>query len=82
MFIYKYTREILEGNGYNINNSFRKDSAGNQIYLSKEVSDLLPEKKFILYCNDGIADFMFKTELNDEEKQLLDTCVYNHKNNL
>lgn len=81
MITYFYTREIVNDH-WNINNPERVDIDGNQIYLSKEVETALPEATFRMYCNGSEVCFLFDSELSVSDKETLDTCVSNHKNNL
>lgn len=83
---YCYVRDMIyddsDDGHWDIDNPARVDAEGNQIYLCKEVESLFPGKHFISYCHCDCADFVFDEELTPEEKELLDTLVYNHKNNL
>lgn len=78
--IYTYSREIV--NGYwNIDNKERVDGEGNQIYLAKEVEQNIPNEEFKMFANEDICFFDFVNELTNEQKDVLDTTVSNHKNN-
>ena len=81
MFEYFYTREIVN-DAWNINNNERVDQNGNQICLSSEVEQALPDKMFKMFCAAEECKFVFEVELTENEKSILDLTVYNHKNNL
>jgi hypothetical protein len=78
---YLYSREVIN-DSWNINNPLRVDIEGNQIYLAREVSNIFPDKMFKLFCDEARVEFDFVEELTQEEKEILDTCVSNHKNNV
>jgi hypothetical protein len=82
MYKYYYTREIVDGN-YNIDNPNRVDGEGNKVLLADDVETLFPTYQFRIYCGEGNVTIAFLgNELTNGEKIDLDTCVYNHKNNL
>jgi hypothetical protein len=76
---YIYNREIVNGH-YNIDNPDRKDAEENQIYLAKEIEAQI-SKKFKVVCNAEECKIIFEEDLTEQEKNLLDTIVENHKNN-
>jgi hypothetical protein len=78
---YTYTREIIDGN-WNVDNPNRKDLDGNQIYLIDEVQGVFPHISIKSYVRKEEVLFIFEAELSLEQKASLDTCVYNHKNNI
>lgn len=80
--IYDYTRDFLDDNIWDIDNPYRRDVDGHQIYLSNEIENAIPEKHFRIYCEDMYVYINFDTELTSEEKSILDTTVSNHKNNV
>jgi hypothetical protein len=81
MNTYFYTREIVNDQ-WNINNPNRRDESGNQIFLSSEIENLFPTYMFKLYCNNEDVCICFDNKLTINEKNLLDTCISNHKNNI
>jgi hypothetical protein len=86
---YFYTREVLQsGNfagSYNIENPERVDEFGNQKHLAYEVEIALGfgGMMYINYNNNPVqVKFEYQEELTPEQKTILDTVVFNHKNNL
>lgn len=78
---YFFTREMIPDDGWDINNKFRVDDQGNQILLANEVENLLPGKLFKLSCKESEVKFEFQTELNNDERIILNNAVQAHKSN-
>jgi hypothetical protein len=82
---YTYHREkIEEYNCWDIENPFRVDGQ-EQIYLEDEGKAALGlDFNFGAGCCEDptIVKFIFQQELTPEQVAILDTTVYNHKNNL
>jgi len=80
MITYTYERSIINGK-YDINNPNRIDIEGNQIYLSDEITSQI-SNLYKISCNNTVCNITFKEELTKVEKDLLETILYNHKNNI
>jgi len=80
--IYEYSRELIENDGWNINNPNRLDEFGERIYLSTEIADSVEGKKFKIHGEESFLYIEYEEELTIDEKLILDTVVYNHKNNI
>lgn len=81
MFDYQYTREQIEGDGYNINNNARVDEYGNPIPLAKEIEAVFINDRFRVICHDLTCTIEFERELSSSEKLELDAIVQAHKDN-
>lgn len=79
---YTYSRELIQGVGYNINHPQRVDEADNQIYLAKEIEEQLPGKVFIVSCFSHECIVSFEEELTSEEESILAAVVQAHKDNV
>lgn len=81
MIEYTYSRELVDGD-YNINNPARLDEFGNQIRITSEIEAALPGLFFKVKCSGENVTISFNDPLTEEQHDLLDTVVSNHKNNL
>lgn len=86
-YIYNYTREYSEEiKDWNINYPQRINSKNDTVLLAYEIQAKLPDKKFIVYAgydqDPSIVAISFEVELNEAEQSILDTAIYNHKNNV
>ena len=83
---YYYTREFINDN-WNISHAERMDSKGDRVILATEIQNAFADKSFLFFGGyDGdpsvvCVDFKDIT-LSEEENSILDTVVYNHKNNV
>lgn len=79
LYNYEYPRVYNETYGWMIDNITYKDIAGNQLFLSDLVKNVLAGKPFELVCSDGLAIFRFSTELTPAEEATLQQTVADYQ---
>jgi hypothetical protein len=84
---YYYTREESVNGEWNVNYPSRINQYNKMISLAEEIENAFPNKSFLFFAgyddneNEIMIDFKDYT-LTEEEKELLDIVVSDHKNNV